>query len=77
MPNKYGLKKSPALRLCQTVTALLFLVFFVSFWLMIIDVDMFTEISNEKQEESTSQTSFQIAKVNEYCYEQYELEVFL
>lgn len=61
MSNKYGLKKSPALRLCQIVAALLFVVFFASFWLMFVDIGMFTEISEEKKEELISQTSFQTA----------------
>lgn len=44
MHKQYGLKRSPALRICKAVALLLFLTFMVSFFSMFLDVDAFERL---------------------------------
>lgn len=66
MHAEYGLKRSPALRICKATALLLFFTFIVSFILIFTDIKAFDslfqkELTEEDKEELLSSSSFRMA----------------
>lgn len=67
MHEQYGLKKSPALRICKVLALMLFLTFIASFFLMFVGESILDELNGsgklteERKEELLSYSTFKIA----------------